>query len=160
MKRIIIHWTGGKYTPNNIDLEHYHFLIDGNGKIIEGKYKPEDNLNCNDNIYAAHTGGGNTAAVGVALCGMFGFHSRFNQGLFPITKKQCDVLFRFVSDLSKKYNIPITSNTILTHYEFGLKNPATSSFGKIDINFLPPYPHLPPDKIGDFIRNNCISCIS
>ena len=154
MKRIIIHWTGGKYTPNLTDLEHYHFLIDGDGKIIRGRHKPEDNLDCSDNIYAAHTGGGNTASIGVALCGMFGFKSKYNQGLYPITKKQCEILFSFVPELAKKYSIPITPDTVLTHYEFGLKHPTTSSFGKIDINFLPPFSHLSPDKIGDFIRGS------
>ena len=156
MKRIIIHWTGGRYSPNLTDLEHYHFLIDGDGKVIRGKFKPEDNLDCSDNIYAAHTGGGNTGSVGVALCGMSGFKSKYNQGLFPITKKQCGVLFKLVSDLALKYSITINQNTVLTHYEFGLKHPATTSFGKIDIIFLPPYPHIPPDKVGDFIRENCL----
>ena len=156
MKRIIIHWTAGRYTPNQTELEHYHFLIDGNGHIINGKFKPEDNLDCKDNIYAAHTGGGNTGSIGIALCGMFGFKSKFNQGLYPITRNQCQVLFRFVADLSKKYSIPISPSSVFTHFEFGLKNPTTSSFGKIDINFLPPFPHLPPDKIGDFIRHNSL----
>ena len=80
MKRIIIHWTGGVYVPNNIDLEHYHFLIDGNGRVHLGKYPPEANKNCNDGIYAQHTGGGNTGSIGVALCGMFGYKTRNNPG--------------------------------------------------------------------------------
>ena len=37
MKRIIIHWTAGAWFPNATDKEHYHFLIDKNGKIINGK---------------------------------------------------------------------------------------------------------------------------
>ncbi len=63
MNKIIIHWTAGTYQPNTTDLEHYHFLIDGEGKKHNGKYKPEDNENCNDGKYAAHTGGGNTGAL-------------------------------------------------------------------------------------------------
>ena len=55
--------------------------------------------------------------------------------------------------VAKKYNIPITPQTVMTHYEFGLKNPKTSSAGKIDIIFLPPYPDVITSKIGDFIRN-------
>lgn len=58
--KIIVHWTAGGYTPNSVDLKHYHYLIDGNGNVNHGIYKPEDNLNCNDGKYAAHTGGGNT----------------------------------------------------------------------------------------------------
>ena len=41
MRRIIIHWTGGGWFPNITDKEHYHFLIDRNGKVINGKYKVE-----------------------------------------------------------------------------------------------------------------------
>ena len=41
----------------------------------------------------------------------------------------------------------------MTHYEFGLKNQSTSSRGKIDIIFLPPYPDVKTSEIGDFIRN-------
>ena len=54
MKRIILHWTGGKYTPSSTDFEHYHFLVDKCGDILKGKYTPEDNLNCNDGKYAAY----------------------------------------------------------------------------------------------------------
>ena len=72
MKRIIIHWTAGTYQPNNTDFEHYHYLVNGDGMVINGKFKPEDNLNCNDGKYAAHTGGGNTGSIGIAMCGMSG----------------------------------------------------------------------------------------
>ena len=41
----------------------------------------------------------------------------------------------------------------MTHYEFGLKNPKTTSKGKIDIIYLPPYPTIKKENIGDFIRN-------
>lgn len=44
MKRIILHWTAGSYQPNHTDFEHYHYLVNGQGLVIEGKYKPEDNL--------------------------------------------------------------------------------------------------------------------
>ena len=156
MKRIIIHWTAGTYFPNGTDLEHYHFLIDKNGKIYCGKYKPEDNENCSDGKYAAHTGGGNTGAVGIALCGMYGFKNRDNAGRYPITPVQCEVLFSLTADLCREYNIGISENTVMTHYEFGKKYPETSSRGKIDIVFLPPYPNLGQTEIGGFIRSQVI----
>lgn len=68
MKRIIIHWTAGTGSPNSVDKHHYHYLIDSQGKIHNGIFTPEDNLNCYDGRYAAHTGGGNTASIGVAMC--------------------------------------------------------------------------------------------
>ena len=53
----------------------------------------------------------------------------------------------------KKYNIVLSPNTVLTHYEFGKTHPNTSSFGKIDIVYLPPYKQVITNNIGSFIRN-------
>ncbi len=156
MKRIIIHWTAGNYFPNNDDFEHYHFVIDKNGKVKEGKYKPEDNLNCYDGCYAAHTGGGNTGSIGVAVCGMRNFKGQWDLGDCPITQVQMEAMFKLVAELCKKYNIQINKNTVFTHYEFGLDNPNTSSKGKIDINFIPYKPELKSYQIGDYIRGKVI----
>lgn len=153
MKRVIVHWTAGVYEPNATDLEHYHYLIDSNGEVVSGKHKVEDNENCNDGNYAQHTGGGNTGSIGVAMCGMLGFQNSKNVGKYPLTKKQCEATFKLIAELAKKYNLEITPKTVMTHYEFGLKNPKTSSAGKIDIIYLPPYPDVDQSKVGDFIRN-------
>lgn len=151
MDKIIIHWTSGGWFPNATDKEHYHFLIDKNGKTINGKYKVEDNENCTDGKYAAHCGGGNTGAIGVAMCGMFGFKNSKNVGSYPLTKVQCEACFKLVAQLCKKYLINL--NNVLTHYEFGLSHPNTSSKGKIDIIYLPVYPEIKQNEIGVFIRN-------
>lgn len=153
MKRIVIHWTAGTNKPNTTDLQHYHFLIDSEGNVYEGKYKPEDNLNCNDGKYAQHTGGGNTGSIGVSMCGMAGFKNVNNVGNYPLTRIQCERCFSLCAELCKKYNIAITSSNVLTHFEFGKAHPKTSSFGKIDIVYLPPYPDVSRSNIGDFIRN-------
>lgn len=153
MRKIIIHWTAGTGSPNSTDKMHYHYLINDKGEIINGRYKPEDNENCSDGRYAQHTGGGNTGAIGVAFCGMCGFSSCNNVGKYPLTKKQCEAGFKFIAQLALKYNIAITSQTVMTHYEFGLKNPKTSSAGKVDIVYLPPYPTVSKSQVGDFIRN-------
>lgn len=152
MKRIIVHWTAGTYTPNSTDLEHYHYLIDGDGNVYEGVFKPENNLHCISGHYAAHTGGGNTGSIGVALCGMLEYANRLHTGKYPLTKVQCERAFKLIAELAAKYNIAITTQTVMTHYEFGMKHPNTSSAGKIDIVYLPPYPEVEKDKIGDFIR--------
>ena len=152
MKRIIIHWTAGTGSPNSVDLEHYHYLVDEKGRVYSGRFKPEDNENCNDGKYAQHTGGGNTGSIGIAACGMLGFSGINNVGDYPLTKVQCERLFKLAADLSAKYNIPITATTVMTHYEFGLRNPNTSSAGKVDIVCLPPYPYIDKNKTGDFIR--------
>ena len=153
MKRIIIHWTAGAYKPNATDLAHYHYLIDEEGKVYEGNFKPEDNENCSDGRYAAHTGGGNTGSIGISLCGMCGFVNRKSVGAYPLTKVQCERAFKLIAELSKKYNIQITPQNVMTHYEFGLKHPNTTSAAKIDIVYLPPYPEVEQSKIGDYIRS-------
>lgn len=154
MKRIILHWTAGVYQPNSTDFEHYHYLVTGDGLIVNGKYKPEDNKNCNDGKYAAHTGGGNTGSIGIAMCGMLNYSP--NKGVsstkYPLTKVQCERFFKLVAEVAKEYNIPITPQTVMTHYEFGQKNPNTSSYGKIDICCLPHY-LVDTQKVGNFIRD-------
>lgn len=159
MKRIIIHWTAGTNQPNNVDKEHYHYLIDKDGNVTQGKFPVSANTVCRNDakgkpMYAAHTGGGNTGSIGVSMCGMFApAKSDLRQTKFPLTRKQCEACFKLCADLAKKYGIPITAQNIMTHYEFGKTHPNTSSAGKIDIIYLPPYPEQTADKIGDFIRN-------
>ena len=153
LNKIILHWTAGSYYPNATDLQHYHFLIDKNGKIYNGKYKPEDNENCTDGKYAQHTGGGNTGAIGISFCGMYNFIDRSHVGNYPLTKVQIEAGFKLCAELCRKYNIPITPQTIMTHYEFGVKNVNTTSRGKIDIICLPPYSWITKKDIGSFIRS-------
>ena len=154
MKRIIIHWTAGTNQPCSTDFEHYHYLVTGEGLIVKGKYKPEDNENVNDNIYAKHTGGGNTGSIGVAMCGMYvPKNIPVTETKYPLTKIQVERCFKLCAELCKKYNITVTPNTVMTHYEFGLKHPQTSSAGKIDIIYLPPYTWVTKDEIGKFIRS-------
>ena len=146
IKGIIIHWTGGVYTPNPVDKAHYHFLIDGDGRVIKGTHEVQDNLNCKDGNYAAHCGGGNTGRIGIALCGMF-------TSSYPIKRLQLESLCRKCAELSKTYGIPINSNTIMTHSEFGHKNPHTTSFGKVDIDKLPCIALYDRQSVGNWLRN-------
>ena len=102
MKRIIIHWTAGAPVPNSHEKECYHFLVDSLGKVRYGNHSPEDNLNCTDGNYAAHTGGGNTGSIGVALCGMMGFKDRNNLGTCPITRIQFESTMKLCAELAIK----------------------------------------------------------
>ena len=105
MKRIIIHWTAGTYFPTNYEKEHYHFLVDAKGEIHYGVFKPEANEICKAGKYAAHTGGGNTGSIGVAICAMLNYKSAKSVGKYPITKKQFESTMNFCAQLCKKYNI-------------------------------------------------------
>ena len=150
MKRIILHWSAGGYYPCALDRLCYHFLVDKNGKIYKGVFAPENNEICVPNKYAAHTGGGNTGSIGVAMCAMAGFKNVSNIGHYPITKIQFESAMELCAQLCKKYGI--STDDVITHYEFGIKHPNTSSKGKIDIIFIPPYPLVKTDEIGNFIR--------
>lgn len=153
MKKLILHWTAGTNQPCSVDYEHYHYLVNGDGIILKGKYDAKDNENCTDGKYARHCGGGNTGAIGVSMCGMYGFKNRNDVGKYPLTKQQCEATFKLIAELCKKYGIQIKPENVMTHYEFGQKNRKTSSYGKIDIIYLPPYPDVKQADIGDFIRN-------
>lgn len=154
MNRIILHWTAGTNQPCSTDYEHYHYLINKDGVIIKGKFAPEDNLNCNDGKYAQHCGGGNTGSIGVSMCGMYvPKNTDIKDTKFPLTKIQCEAAFKLIAELCKKYNIKITPQTVLTHYEFGQAHPKTSSYGKIDIIYLHAYPDITKNEMGNFIRS-------
>ena len=144
--RITIHWTGGLYTPNEGEKEHYHFLVDGDGVVHKGNHKPEDNISCNDGNYAQHCGGGNTGNIGVSICSMF------NKDV-PIKRIQLEAVCRLVAELSLRYGIPVGSKTIFTHSEFGNTHPETTSHGKIDIDYLPTINLYDRDIIGNWLRN-------
>ena len=153
VKRIILHWSAGRYYPSEFEKKYYHFLVDANGKVYKGNRQPEDNDNCSDGEYAPHTGGGNTGSIGVCMCSMYGYKSPKNQGDFPIRKIQFEACMKFCAELCKKYNLKVSKDTVFTHYEFGQANPQTTSFGKIDISYLPPYPWVGKNEIGAFIRS-------
>ena len=146
IKGIICHWTGGLYNPNSTDKQHYHYLINGEGKVIEGKYKPEDNLDCSDGKYAAHCGGGNTGRIGIALCGMWSKE-------VPIKRVQLEAMCKLIAQLCIKYDLAINTDTIMTHSEFGAKFPNSSSFGKIDIDKLPCIALYDRRSISNWIRS-------
>jgi len=160
MERIIMHWTAGQNTPNADEFQHYHFLY-GNGLKFNGFYKPEDNINCNDGKYAAHTGGLNTGSIGMALCGMLDFNSETKETKYPIKKIDVENMCYDAAKLCKKYNIPITSKFIKTHFEvrqdvingFIKRTKLTAAnTGKIDIIYLHCFPKLTAFQIGNFLR--------
>lgn len=153
MKRIIIHWTAGGPIPTSYEKQFYHFLVDSTGKVYPGQFKPEANLVCKKGMYAAHCGGGNTGAIGVSMCGMVNFKDKNHQGGFPITRIQFEATMKLCAELAEEYKIDVTPDNIMTHYEFGVKHSDTTSAGKIDIVFLPPYPWISKEDVGSFIRS-------
>lgn len=143
-KNIVLHWTAGNYKPCYEDLNHYHYLIDGDGNVISGIYEPRDNLNCKTGKYAAHTGGGNTGRIGIAVC------CRKDEKTQP-TRKQIEAMCQLAAKLCGIYGL--LPKDCITHAEFGKNHPTTSSYGKIDINFLA-YANISGiDETAGYLRN-------
>jgi N-acetyl-anhydromuramyl-L-alanine amidase AmpD len=152
MKRIIIHWTAGTHKPSATDKKHYHYIGGGDGEVVEGNLP----ISANESTateYAAHTRGLNTGSIGVSFAAMHGAKERpFSAGKYPITKAQVEAMTRLVSDLSERYDIPITPETILTHAEveptLGVKQR-----GKWDVTWLPGMDQAGNARaVGDLLR--------
>ena len=153
MKRIIIPWTAGAHSPSNLDREHYHKIIDGSGKVHDGKFPISANAKPVKGQYAAHTLNCNTGSIGVAVAAMAGAQERpFSAGGHPITPSQVKALAALCADLAKQYGISVTRLTVLTHAEvqpsLGIKQR-----GKWDITWLPGM-NAPADPVavGDRLR--------
>lgn len=150
MHRIILHWTAGAHTPNGLDLNSYHYVIDGAGKVHAGKHPVAANRGpgpLKSGTYAAHTLNCNTNSIGVALAAMAGAQERpFSAGKHPITAAQLEALTRLVVDLCDQHSIPVTRETVLSHAEvqgsLGIKQK-----NKWDIMWLPGM-SKPGDPVG------------
>lgn len=153
MLRIVFHWTAGGNKASTNDRKHYHVLIEGDAKLIRGN----PSILLNDaplkTGYAAHTLNLNSDTIGISLCGMMGAkESPFNAGSAPITRAQWEALAAALAQLSKRYAIPVTRKTILSHAEvqptLGIKQR-----GKWDIARLPFDPSIKGAiAIGDQMR--------
>jgi N-acetylmuramoyl-L-alanine amidase len=153
LKKICLHWTAGPGDQTEADFTHYHYTVGKEGVIKDGKCQPSANIPpLTNGHYAAHCGGGNSWCIGVALCGMVGYTGPGKVGPYPLTEKQGEAAWEFIAKLCKQHGIPVTSDTVFTHYEFGRKHPESDSAGKIDITHLPYRPELKADEVGDYIR--------
>lgn len=118
MERIILHWTAGAHKATEFDRGHYHILIEGDGKLIRGIPSIKLNEAPAKKGYAAHTLGANSGSIGVSLCCMAGANEApFDAGKYPMTQEQWDALTSVVADLCRRYSIPVTDKTVLSHAE-------------------------------------------
>lgn len=148
--KITVHHTAGNYQANATDKKAYHYLIDNKGNVIKGVFAVVDNINCQDGKYAAHCGGNNTRNIGVAFCGNKDLDESTLISSQPLTRIQLEAGFKLLAELSIKYDIPVTDQGIFTHYEYDKKKKKPE--GKIDLIYLPPFPHIKRDQVGAFIR--------
>jgi hypothetical protein len=152
MKRIILHWTAGAHKVSDVDLAHYHILIEDDGNLVKGTHSIKDNVSTGDANYAAHVKGLNTGSIGVSVCCMTGAIERpFNTGSHPMNKKQWDTMAQVVGELCDFYDIPVNPGTVLGHGEvqgtLGVKQD-----GKWDPMVLPWDTGLTKKQVGDEFR--------
>lgn len=157
MFRIHVHWTGGTYTPNSKDKSSYHFLVTGEPSIVQGDKSVKANERLSGMTPASHTLNANTGAIGISICSMGGTDVKekpFVPGKYPITREQWDLALKAIADLSKRYNIPVTPQTILTHAEVQT-NLGIAQKNKWDITRLVFMPEVVGAKpIGDLMRRS------
>ncbi|MBI3909678.1 MAG: N-acetylmuramoyl-L-alanine amidase [Armatimonadetes bacterium] len=144
--RVILHWTAGTYEVSDLDRQHYHFLIDGAGKVHRGRYSLADNASCRDGRYAAHTRGMNTGSAGIAICGMGGAtHPEsvrgFNPGRWPFNQTQWQVAQACAAQVLAYADLPADARTCFSHWEAQALH-GVRQRGKWDISVLPWDPGL------------------
>ena len=151
-RRIILHWTAGTYQAGNLEREHYHYLIEGDGRPIEGVPVAWNMRDVSQGgRYAAHTRALNSYGVGVAFCGMLGA-TRTDFGQYPLTEEQVRCGCIFVGCLCHLWNLPVNENTVFTHAEAERLH-GVPQLGKWDIDVLPWAPTMTPREVGDWLRS-------
>lgn len=137
MSRVILHWTAGAHSASSVDRERYHIVIEGDGTPVRCDHSIDDNENTGDDDYAAHTRGCNTGSIGVSLCCMENARERpFEAGKYPMTQTQWVAGVRAIATLCKRYGIPVTDKTVLSHAEVQA-NLGIKQNGKWDVAILP-----------------------
>jgi len=133
------------------DRSCYHYLIEGSGNHVKGKHPVTDNCPLNRERYAAHTMNANGGAIGVAVCCMFGARqSPFYGGKFPLKKSQWNALIIAAADLCRRYDLPVTRETVLGHGEVE-RYLGIQQLGKWEF-MLPWEPQLTVYQVGDELR--------
>lgn len=118
MKRITLHWTGGLNAASAYEKTRYHFLIEGDGKVVDGDKPPEANRAPLGAGYVQHCGGMNSDNIGISLCGMKDARETpFDKGTAPITMKSYLAGVKLAADLCETYGITVSRNTVFLHSE-------------------------------------------
>ncbi len=153
MQRIIVHWTAGGYGASSLDRQHYHILIESDGRLARGNPSIDLNESPVRPGYAAHTLNCNGGSIGVSCCSMAGaVESPFDAGSFPLTTDQWDTLALVCADLCLRYDIPVGAKTLLSHAEVH-DTLGIHQLGKWDIARLPFDPSLVgAHVVGDRLR--------
>lgn len=118
---IIWHWTAGRKVPTPDDLDHYNDVFDYEGNQYDGAARPEHQANYDwrKGVGVSHTLNANTGRIGQAVAGMLGAEGwpTLNWGNHPITWAGIDSMLERSALYSKKFDIPCTPWSMLSHAE-------------------------------------------
>lgn len=121
MNRIVLHHTGGGYTPSAEDLAAYHEVTDGDGKTHAGRHPILANAPGKSLIagrYAAHVAGLNTGSIGLSMaCMKGGVWSNPSECAFFPKPAQLRSFVRNAAEKCISFGIGVTRTTVLTHAE-------------------------------------------
>jgi uncharacterized protein YacL (UPF0231 family) len=152
MRRLHLHWTGGTHDANDLDRAHYHFLVEGDGKVIRGDQPVTANQAPIRGAYAAHTLRANAGAIAISACCMGGAVQGGTHGKWPLNRIQAHALAEAAAQICDRYGIPVTEKTVLCHGEverqLGIKQR-----NKWDPCVLPWAPHLSMSQVCDWWRS-------
>ena len=154
IKRIHWHWTAGAPGINPHESDSYNFVLQWpHGEVVacvpvERQIPPLIN-----GAYAAHTLNANSNAIGISMdCMALAQERPFDKGKYPVTEEQLNALVKLTAQLNKKYNLPVTRETNLSHAEVQ-QTLKIKQRNKWDITWLPGMDK--PGKaieVGDHIR--------
>lgn len=153
---VVVHWTGGGHRATGVDREAYHYVVEGDGSIVVGRWPVAANMRkVSGSDYAAHTGGWNSYRVGIALAGMKGYTSPAAVGNFPLRHVQVERLAMLAGYFLELGGLdPMNPDDLCTHQEVWTihRIKGNRNHQKLDIEHLPFRPELKPDQVGDYLR--------
>lgn len=146
VKRVVMHWTAGNYTPNWLDRAHYHFVVTGKGEILKGPRAPGK--------YLPHIRNLNTGSVGLSLCAMRNADKERKRGVYsvPLTEVQWERACQAAADILAAYGLTLSERTLLCHSEAERVYGVTQA-GKWDVDVLPWDLKLTPSQVHAQMRN-------
>jgi hypothetical protein len=153
LHRVHLHWTAGAYGVIDMERRAYNELVDRDGNVHSGVFRPEAQANYRVGHAASHTLNGNTGAIGLAVDAMAGAVERpFDPGSAPLTWPQLDALCARAAQHCEMYDIPVSRWSVMTHAEVQPTLGIVQRW-KWDITWLPDM-SAPGDpvQVGDRLR--------
>lgn len=136
--RIHWHWTAGANGIIELEREHYNAVVDGQGRVHDGKWRIETQADYRAGHYgASHTLNANTGAGSVAIdCMAAANESPFRWGSNHMTWHHINGMLDWTAMQCRAFDIPVSKWSTLSHSEIQPTLGIRQRW-KWDINILP-----------------------